>query len=100
MNTPFGKTFMFLTKLAWNSRVTLPMIVTAAFMAMDFRMQVEINVHTEGIMYPEDERNQIDDLTFSDSDSWETINSDDDEDDDEDDDYAFDVEVDTYESHR
>lgn len=27
------------------------MIVTAAFMAMDFRMQVEINVHTEGIMF-------------------------------------------------
>lgn len=51
MTTPFGKTFIFLTKLAWDSRVTLPMIVTAAFMAMDFRMQVEINVHTEGIMF-------------------------------------------------
>lgn len=50
-STPFTRTFIFLTKLAWKSRVTLPMIVAAAFMAMDFRMQVEINVHTEGIMF-------------------------------------------------
>lgn len=49
--TPFSRTFIFLAKLAWKSRVTLPMIVTAAFMAMDFRMQVEINVHTEGIVF-------------------------------------------------
>lgn len=42
---------MFLAKLAWDIRVTLPMIVTAAFMAMDYRVQVEINVHTEGIMF-------------------------------------------------
>lgn len=47
----FGRTFMFLTKLAWKSRLTLPMMITAAFLAMDFRMQVEINVHTERMAF-------------------------------------------------
>lgn len=47
----FNDTFIFLTKLAWNSRITLPMLVTAVFMAMDFRMQVEINVQTERLVF-------------------------------------------------
>lgn len=50
MNSVFGKTFLFLTKLAWSSRITLPMLVTTAFMIMDIRMQIEINVHTERIL--------------------------------------------------
>lgn len=45
----FMETFIFLTKLAWNCRMTLPMLVTAAFMAMDVRLQIEINVRTERI---------------------------------------------------
>lgn len=47
----FGRTFMFLTKLAWSSRFTLPMLITAAFIAMDFRMQVEINVHNARVAF-------------------------------------------------
>lgn len=47
----FRQTFLFLTKLAWDSRVTLPIIITGAFMVMDIRMQVEINVHTERMLF-------------------------------------------------
>uniref|UniRef100_A0A1L8D892 Uncharacterized protein n=1 Tax=Nyssomyia neivai TaxID=330878 RepID=A0A1L8D892_9DIPT len=47
MDSVFGQTFMFLTKLAWNSRTTLPLLITAVFLAMDFRMQVELDLHME-----------------------------------------------------
>lgn len=43
MDSAFGQTFLFLTKLAWKSKVTIPILVTAAFLAMDFRMQIELN---------------------------------------------------------
>ncbi|GAB0086406.1 hypothetical protein DMENIID0001_088350 [Sergentomyia squamirostris] len=45
MDSVFGQTFMFLTKLAWNSRTTLPLLITALFLAMDFRMAVELDLH-------------------------------------------------------
>ncbi|EDS39685.1 conserved hypothetical protein [Culex quinquefasciatus] len=49
MNSTFGKTFLFLTNLAWKSRVTLPVLITAGFMILNFRWEVEINIHTERI---------------------------------------------------
>ena len=52
MESIIGKTFIFLTKLAWESKVTIPMLVTAAFMAMDIRMQFEINIQTERVIFP------------------------------------------------
>ncbi|KAJ6636075.1 SUMO-interacting motif-containing protein 1, partial [Pseudolycoriella hygida] len=76
MNT-FRETFVFLAKLAWNSRVTLPIIITGAFMVMDIRMQVEINIHTERMVREENNAiNQIAVEIMNDSDSWETIDSD------------------------
>lgn len=45
------QTFLFLTKLAWYNRVTLPIIITSAFMAMDIRVQVELNIHTERMLF-------------------------------------------------
>ena len=50
MDSTFGQTFLFLTKLAWKCKVTLPILVTAAFLVMDFRMQIELNVHTEQLV--------------------------------------------------
>lgn len=49
MNSAFGRTFLFLTDLAWKSRITLPVLITAGFMIMNFRWEVEINIHTERI---------------------------------------------------
>ncbi|XP_062541739.1 uncharacterized protein LOC134209740 [Armigeres subalbatus] len=49
MNSTFGKTFLFLTNLAWKSRVTLPVLITAGFMILNFRWEVEINIHSERI---------------------------------------------------
>jgi len=73
MNT-FRQTFLFLTKLAWDSRVTLPIIITGAFMVMDMRMQIEINVHTERMIFQGDEDEAGED-NLNDSDSWLTTDS-------------------------
>ncbi|XP_055684474.1 uncharacterized protein LOC129790764 [Lutzomyia longipalpis] len=60
MDSTFGQTFMFLTKLAWNSRTTLPLLITAVFLAMDFRMQVELDLHMENQDFQND--GSVDDL--------------------------------------
>ncbi|XP_053691872.1 uncharacterized protein LOC128740359 [Sabethes cyaneus] len=49
MSGTFGRTFMFLTDLAWKSRVTLPVLITVGFMILNFRWEVEINIHAERI---------------------------------------------------
>ncbi|XP_030384876.1 uncharacterized protein LOC115632045 [Scaptodrosophila lebanonensis] len=46
MNSTFGNVFLFLTDLAWKNRFTLPVLVTTAFLVMDLRLQIEINVQT------------------------------------------------------
>lgn len=51
MDSTFGQTFLFLTKLAWNCKVTLPILVTAVFLAMDFRMQIELNIETDQLVF-------------------------------------------------
>lgn len=42
-------TLMFFSRLAWNCRISLPLFVMVSFMALDFRMQIEINVETQRI---------------------------------------------------
>ncbi|KAL9900625.1 uncharacterized protein ACN427_007752 isoform 3-T3 [Glossina fuscipes fuscipes] len=44
MNSTFGEVFMFLTNLAWKSRLAIPVLVTTAFLIMDIRLQIEINL--------------------------------------------------------
>jgi len=46
MDSLFGKVFMFLTDLAWKSRLTIPIMVTTAFLVMDIRLQIEINIQS------------------------------------------------------
>ncbi|XP_055847842.1 uncharacterized protein LOC129913277 [Episyrphus balteatus] len=46
MNTPFGEVFLFLTDLAWKSRMTIPVLVTTVFLVMDIRLQIEINIQS------------------------------------------------------
>ncbi|XP_017076405.1 uncharacterized protein LOC108111447 [Drosophila eugracilis] len=46
MESTFGKVFMFLTDLAWKSRLTIPIMVTTAFLVMDIRLQIEINIQS------------------------------------------------------
>ncbi|XP_017008918.1 uncharacterized protein [Drosophila takahashii] len=46
MDSTFGKVFMFLTDLAWKSRLTIPIMVTTAFLVMDIRLQIEINIQS------------------------------------------------------
>ncbi|XP_044740411.1 uncharacterized protein LOC123301641 [Chrysoperla carnea] len=36
---------LFLLKLAWESRFRLPILLTVLFMALDLRVQVDINIH-------------------------------------------------------
>lgn len=52
MNTPFGEVFLFLTDLAWKSRLTIPMIVTTVFLILDIRLQIEINIQTGQVVLP------------------------------------------------
>lgn len=42
----FHKTLMFLLKLGWKSRFRLPVLIIAAFIVMDIKMQLEIDVNT------------------------------------------------------
>lgn len=51
MDSTFGKSFLFLTKLAWNCKVTLPVLLTTVFLAMDFRMQIELNIETDQLVF-------------------------------------------------
>jgi hypothetical protein len=71
MSTEVRDTFMFLTKLAWNCKITLPVLITTVFMALNFRWEVEINIHTERIVF-QDVDNSNDDGDESDN-SWETL---------------------------
>lgn len=59
---------MFLTKLAWNSKVSLPVLLTCAFMVLNFRWEVEINIHTERIVFQEED----DVVSLASDESWET----------------------------
>lgn len=76
MSSKFGTTFMFLTKLAWQSRITLPALITCAFMALNFRWEVEINIHTERIVFQEGDP---DAESFVSDESWESFDDDDDD---------------------
>ncbi|XP_034664059.1 uncharacterized protein LOC117898616 [Drosophila subobscura] len=46
MESTFGNIFLFLTELAWKSRLTMPILVTTAFLVMDIRLQIEINIQS------------------------------------------------------
>ncbi|XP_068152510.1 uncharacterized protein [Drosophila tropicalis] len=46
MDSTFGNVFLFLTDLAWKSRLTIPVLVTTAFLVMDIRLQIEINIES------------------------------------------------------
>lgn len=43
------KTLLFLIKLAWESRLKLPLLITLGFMILDIRMQLEITVETRRV---------------------------------------------------
>jgi hypothetical protein len=54
MPSSFNETFLFLTRLAWKNRVTLPIFITIAFLACNFRWEVEISIQTERIAFQPD----------------------------------------------
>lgn len=37
------RALIFMLNLGWKSRLRLPVLIVAAFVAMDIRMQIEIN---------------------------------------------------------
>ncbi|XP_037949281.1 uncharacterized protein LOC119680513 [Teleopsis dalmanni] len=64
MDTQFGKLFLFLTDLAYKSRLTIPVLITSAFLVLDIRLQIEINVQTGQIA--EVEESEEEDLDVQD----------------------------------
>lgn len=70
MDSQFGEVFLFLTNLAWKCRITLPVLVTAVFMAMDIRLQIEINIQTGPVGM---DVGELDD--YSDEEEWETTDT-------------------------
>ncbi|XP_055381436.1 uncharacterized protein LOC129612021 [Condylostylus longicornis] len=83
MDSEFGRAFLFLTNLAWKCRITLPVLVTAVFMVMDIRLQIEINIQAGHLAA---DANGIEEESNASDDSWETLDSgDEDEEDYEDD---------------
>ncbi|KAM7361703.1 uncharacterized protein ACRADG_012645 isoform 1-T2 [Cochliomyia hominivorax] len=92
MNSAFGEVFMFLTNLAWKSRLTIPVLVTTAFLIMDIRLQIEINIQSGQVAAAEfnrlDNNDYIDDNDDDDEDynyDEYTTDSSDDADDENDD---------------
>lgn len=55
------KALLFLIKLAWNSRIRLPVLIAVGFVAFDIRMQLEINIQTRRIRGRPIPRRRIDD---------------------------------------
>uniref|UniRef100_A0A182P4S2 Uncharacterized protein n=1 Tax=Anopheles epiroticus TaxID=199890 RepID=A0A182P4S2_9DIPT len=49
LNSAFGRTFLFLTNLAWKNRVALPALIMVGCMVFNYRGEIEINIHTERI---------------------------------------------------
>ncbi|XP_053663191.1 uncharacterized protein LOC128712321 [Anopheles marshallii] len=49
INSAFGRTFLFLTNLAWKNRVALPALIMVGCMVLNYRGEIEINIHTERI---------------------------------------------------
>lgn len=81
MNSAFGEVFLFLTDLAWKSRLTIPVLVTTVFLIMDIRLQIEVNIHSG---HTGAELDDLDDTTDGDDDDDDDDFDDDDDDDDED----------------
>jgi len=76
MDSEFGQAFLFLTNLAWKCRITLPVLVTAVFMVMDIRLQIEINIQAGQLAADPDGLGEGSEVS---DDSWETLDSDDEE---------------------
>uniref|UniRef100_A0A182NTM9 Sepiapterin reductase n=1 Tax=Anopheles dirus TaxID=7168 RepID=A0A182NTM9_9DIPT len=49
INSSLGRTFLFLTNLAWKNRVALPALIMVGCMVFNYRGEIEINIHTERI---------------------------------------------------
>ncbi|CAG7786572.1 unnamed protein product, partial [Allacma fusca] len=44
MDGPFKKSMNFFLRLAWSSKIQLPVLIAVCFMAFDIRLQLEINI--------------------------------------------------------
>lgn len=49
LNSNLGRTFLFLTELAWKNRVALPALIMVGCMVFNFRWEIEVNIHAERI---------------------------------------------------
>lgn len=45
----FSQSLIFLLKLAWESRYRIPLIITVSLMALDVRMQLDVNIQMRRI---------------------------------------------------
>ncbi|KAF6202163.1 hypothetical protein GE061_004561 [Apolygus lucorum] len=73
---------IFLLRLAWESRIRLPLLIMSGFMAMGLRIQMEINIDRTSRFIP---RLRLDDDEFALTDG-EDMDTDDSETDNENDD--------------
>lgn len=72
-------TFLFLSNLAYKNRVTIPVIITIAFLVCNFRWEVEISIQTERIQLQANnsDNDDIEELSNDDSDEYEPVTDDD-----------------------
>ncbi|KAG5676130.1 hypothetical protein PVAND_005981 [Polypedilum vanderplanki] len=78
----FHQSFLFLTKLAYKNRITIPVFVCVAFLVCNFRWEIEISIQTERLQVQANNSDQEDiDLTDDDSDNsddeYEPVSTDD-----------------------
>lgn len=83
LKSNFHESFLFLTKLAYKNRVTIPVFVCIAFLVCNFRWEIEISIQTERIQLQannpdRDDYEQTDDSENSDS-EYEPVSSDNDD---------------------
>ena len=79
MKSGFHQALIFLTKLAYKNRLTVPTLITVAFLAFNFRWEVEISIQTERIanLQENDESDETDVSFDSIGDEYEIDSSDD-----------------------
>lgn len=84
LKSNFHESFLFLTKLAYKNRVTIPVFVCVAFLVCNFRWEIEISIQTERLQVQANNSDRdVNDLTdeSESDDEYEPVSTDDDDDD-------------------
>lgn len=85
MNGPVRSSFLYLMNLAYKSRLYVPFLLTACFLVLDIRLQLEVHINMTRHRARQRLGIEVDNIEMNDHVSEEEIEEDDERDDEEDD---------------